>query len=386
MRVAFVTYDFKETGGQGRFSQGLVSALRKHGVEIDVVEPTTIHADWLSRAVTRFGRGVGFSCLLNLQLRSLLNSRGVDLIHANGGPGGVFLSLRQASPIMYTAHHTYSQQARLVDGQSWKSALAVAEKAGYRKVAAVTADTRSTADALIREYRIEPSKVSVIPCGVDFEVFRPTTESKSPHTCLFVGRLDARKGFSHLIRAWPRVVESRPDSKLVVIGTGPERTTSEKFLADAGLTHTVSFLGRVDTSELVRRYREAQCVAVPSVFEGFGLAALEALACGTRVVARDVEGLRDVVTQPEFGSLVPAADVEAFADAIIDEFHKPRAIIPETRASLIERYNWPVVAQQYTELYESVLLNSQTADHATALAVRLRDGTYKRTTRAADNP
>ncbi len=355
MRVAFVTYDFTETGGQGRFSRDFISALRNQGVEADVISPVTTKSGRLARAATRLGKSPGFSFPANLLLRSLVKDHRHDLVHANGGPGGVFIPFSLSLPVVYTAHHTYAQQARLIGAQGWKSALALAEKRSYKRARAIAADTQSTADSLINEYSLLPQTVSVIPCGIDFEVFRPTFTAKAPRTCLFVGRLDARKGFSHLVQAWAQVVKRLPDSKLFVIGDGPERQASEKFLIDAGIRDTVSFLGRVDTQELVRRYSEAQCVAVPSVFEGFGLAALEALACGTRVVARNVEGLRDVVTGQGLGSLVAADDIAAFADAIIEEFERPSLVDSDTRAQLVEQYAWPIVVRRYVELYEATL-------------------------------
>ena len=355
MRVAFLTYDFEETGGQGRFSQGLVSALRADGVDVDVIQPATTHSDRLSRAATRFGKGPGFSFLVNLHSRSILESGSADLIHVNGGPGGVLIPRSQACPVVYTAHHTYAQQASLVGGQGWKLVLALMEKRSYEKAHSIAAVSRSTADSIVTGYKTDPSKVAVVPNGLDFGLFRPAPVSKSPRTCLFVGRLDARKGFLHLIKAWPRVVERLPSSKLLVIGNGPERLAAEKYLAQEGIVHTVTFLGRVDSRELVRLYSEAQCVAVPSVFEGFGLAALEALACGTRVVARNVDGLRDVITDDDLGRLVAPNDIDALADAIVDEFDHPRGINSRTRARLVEKYDWTVVERQYRELYADAL-------------------------------
>jgi len=355
MRVVFVTYDFKEMGGQGRFSRGLVSALTNCGVETEIICPASTNLSWPSRAATRLGRNVAFSYLANLQLRSLLKDRGADLIHVNGGPGGVLIPVSHPVPVVYTAHHTYAQQARLIGGQGWKSLLAIVERKSYQAASTIAADTQSTADSLIREYGLTPANVSIIPCGLDFDLFRPTSTQKAPHTCLYVGRLDARKGFSHLVQAWKHVVARVQDSKLLVVGRGPERAAAEKFLLEEGMRDTVRFAGRVDTQELVRLYGEAQCVAVPSIFEGFGLAALEALACGTRVVARNVEGSRDVVTDPSHGSLVSKYDVLAFADAILQEFEQPRVVDVETRAKLTKEYDWAVIARQYLDLYESTL-------------------------------
>ena len=360
VRVILVTYDYKETGGQGRFSRGLVSALRDRNVEIEVISPETADSDRVLKAAARFGKNAGFSFPVNLRLRSLLESRGADLVHVNGGPGGVFVPLRQPVPVVYTAHHTYAQQARLVGGQGWKRLLAYAEEFSYRRATSIAADTQSTADSLIREYRLSPKKVNLIPCGLDFETFQPTKGKKIPGSCLFVGRFDSRKGLPHLLEAWAMVVKTQPGSRLSVIGDGPESSAALKRIAQLGIQDSVRFLGRVSTEELVRLYSEAQCVAVPSVFEGFGLAALEALACGTRVVARNVEGLRDVVNRPELGSLVAADDSIAFAEAIVKEFDEPQSVDGETRAWLAEQYGWQQIAARYVSLYEAGLQAAST--------------------------
>lgn len=354
MLVLFVTYDYGETGGQGRFSQGLVRALKRSGSEVDVISPESLNRT-SAQALTRWPGHPGFSLAAALELRSVVDSDGFDLLHVNGGPGGVFLPLPQRLPVVYTAHHTYAQQARLVGGQGWKRTLGFAEKLSYRNSCAIAADTPSTADSLLREYGIPAKLITIIPCGIDFEAFHPSQEPKASQTCLFVGRLDARKGFFHLIRAWTRVVRRHPEARLLVVGDGPERPGVERHLTEAGISASVSFLGRVDSEELVRLYGQAQCVVVPSVFEGFGLAALEALACGTRVVARNVEGLRDVITDRDLGTLVPPDDIEAFAEAIIDEFDHGSAIDPSTRARLMDKYDWAVVEREYRHLYADAL-------------------------------
>jgi glycogen(starch) synthase len=279
----------------------------------------------------------------------------IDLLHLNGGPGGVLLAAKPAAPTIYTAHHTYAQQVRHVPGQSWKRPLAALEARSYGYASVVTAVSRSTADSVLDELGVDPAKVTVIPNGFDPETFRPVRVHQIGESVLYVGRLDARKGFQFLIEAWARAVEVRRGPRLFVVGRGPLQRWAESYLEARRLLDSVAFLGRLPEQELVAWYNRVDAVAVPSRFEGFGLSALEAIACGTPVVATDVEGLRDVVLDGIDGTLVSFGDVEGYAQALTAAVGRRARVSAERLEQVQEQYRWPRIAGLYLDAYRRTL-------------------------------
>ena len=358
-KIGLVSYDYSTYGGQGRFTIG----LRRHlaasdDVQVRTLSPVQPHYDgdvMAGRALARLGRNLGFSLVASVSLRRWRDRYDIDLFHLNGGPGGVLLPWGTDQPLVYTTHHTYAQQARLVPGQRWKSQLAIFERLGYKSARAIAADTRSTAESLVGELSVPRNKTFVIPCGIDSQTFRPLGEPKLPRTALFVGRLERRKGFLFLLDAWCRLAKRDPSATLYVIGHGPERPRAEKVLAEHGLGASVVFLGRVNQEDLINWYNRVSCVVIPSVFEGFGLVALEALACGTPVVATDSEGLRDVIEDDTDGRLIAYGDVEAMSEALAEALATSKRLSDERREAVRAAYAWPNIAKRYELFYRAAL-------------------------------
>ena len=177
--------------------------------------------------------------------------------------------------------------------------------------------SESTRDDLVGR-GIDPSRIAVVHCGMDHEAYRPVPPgSKSPHpTVAFVGRLRRYKGVDWVIRAFPRVLQSIPEARLVVIGDGPDHERLESLARRSVSDHAVAFLGFLPRSEKARRLQEAWVVVQPSPKEGWGLTVIEAGASGTAVVAADSPGLRDSVRRDVTGLLVPFGDDSAMAEAL----------------------------------------------------------------------
>jgi glycosyltransferase involved in cell wall biosynthesis len=130
------------------------------------------------------------------------------------------------------------------------------------------------------------------------------------------------------------------------------------MLRELGLEHRVTFLGRQSLDELVRLYNEAQIVVSPSLYEGFGLPAVEAMACGTPVIATTAGAFPETIVDGETGVLVPPADSNALADAIASLLGDPqrRALMAAAGVKRVEgRFSWRVCATRTAELYEEVV-------------------------------
>ena len=321
-RGAIVTFDFSPPiGGQGRHTYELWRRLHEDpDIDLMVFSPLDNDLPGHRRVFSftlRFGRHFLFSLVLATVIERWRRKFDLDFMHLNGGPGGLLLPRRPGTALIYTVHHTYVQQSRVVPGQRWKRAFVPMERASYAKADVVTGDCLSTTIALREELGI--TKAFTVPSGVDTKVFRPLESERIPDSLLFVGRLDARKGIEHVVQAMPELLSRVPGARLHIIGRGPLEPQLRAAAEEGGFEDRVVYLGRVSNDDLVRWYNRAALVVVPSAFEGFGLAVLEAQACGAPVLATNTEGLRDLIDDGETGKLVAFAEPEELAAYLADQ-------------------------------------------------------------------
>jgi glycosyltransferase involved in cell wall biosynthesis len=178
--------------------------------------------------------------------------------------------------------------------------------------------SESTREDLVRR-GIARERVSVARCGLDQSAYRVDVapEDRRAPVVVFLGRLRRYKGAQWLLRAFPSVLKEVPDAALHIVGDGPYRPVLERLASSLGLSGHVSFLGALAHPGKVAALNAAQIAAVPSPKEGWGLTVIEANACGAPVVASRSPGLVESVRDGETGLLVPHADPQALAGAIV---------------------------------------------------------------------
>ncbi|TMG35236.1 MAG: glycosyltransferase family 1 protein [Chloroflexi bacterium] len=265
-----------------------------------------------------------------------------------------------------------------IDGES--DVRVAIEREAVRESAAIVAASTIELAELRQLYRADPSRVAVIPCGVDPEVFKPVRQADAREALgrdqcerlvLFVGRIEQIKGIDVLLRALGLLFQRHPDLRsdvcLLVVGgaldPGDDAPETEKILELRRLVHehrmeaNVAFVGSRDQEQLALYYAAADVCAVPSLTESFGLVALEAMACGTPVVGTRVGGLQTLIEDGESGLLVPAGDDTALAEAIhaVLTDHRLRTHLSHGARERAERFTWSRVGQRMTELYDKVL-------------------------------
>lgn len=241
----------------------------------------------------------------------------------------------------------------------------------------LVAATPREREQLMTFYGADPANITVIPPGVDLELFRPIprTEAKAHlgmpadhQMILFVGRIEPLKGIDTLLLAMARVVERDPSLRgefcVCIIGgeTEPENMSDEMRRLDGlreelGISDIVTFMGSRDQTELPYHYSAAEMILVPSYYESFGMVALEAMACGTPVVASDVGGLSFLVRDGETGFLVSEKDVDAWADKMLLLLRRPelREALGSRGVEIAQEYAWSRIADQILALYGDVL-------------------------------
>ncbi|MBI5747963.1 MAG: glycosyltransferase family 4 protein [Nitrospinae bacterium] len=178
---------------------------------------------------------------------------------------------------------------------------------------------------------IPQDKIMVVPNGVDEALFYPADKLSSrkktglpmeKRIILYVGRLSSEKGVNHLIDAVPRIRDKEPDILLVIIGTGGLLNKLMSQTKDLGIEGNVLFLGERLHSDIPVYINASELLLLPSLCEGCPNVVLEALACGTPVIASNVGGVPEIITSEDLGMLVYPADPDALADAVIKAFSK----------------------------------------------------------------
>ncbi len=193
--------------------------------------------------------------------------------------------------------------------------------------------------------------------GLDTGCFRPAPDvPRAPAELLCVGRAsDPNKGISVLVRALARLGR---EVKLTLVDRKSPGQEALKLARELGCAERIHVTGALSTEELVSAYQRATLVVVPSVYEGFGLPAAEAMACGTPVVATDAGALPEVLATGGGGLVVPAGDPDALAKGITTLLEQPEARA-ELSARAPERiraaYAWERVAERTEAVYRELL-------------------------------
>ena len=233
-----------------------------------------------------------------------------------------------------------------------------------RRAAALTV-VSAAMKARALELGARPENVRVMPMGVDARGrFAPGPSSdRVANELLFVGRLVAKKGVAHLVRALALVRERRPDVRLTIVGAGPLEAELRAEAHARRLEAHVAFAGAVPNEELPAYYRRAAALVVPSVVaadgdqEGLGLVIGEALACECAVVASDLPAIRDLIQDGVTGLLARPGDAADLAGKIVQMLGDPaRAarMARQGRGLVLERFDWQSVGRGYEELLSAV--------------------------------
>ena len=197
-------------------------------------------------------------------------------------------------------------------------------------------------------------QIEVIPNFVDLDLFHPGAgepRADGPPTVVHVSNFRTVKRVPWLVRAFAAASEVE-DARLILVGDGPDQDECRRLVGELGLGPRVTFLGTRDA--LPELLAPADVYALASAEESFGLSALEAMACGTPVVATDVGGVSEVVEDGVSGHLAPATDLEAFARCLADllgDRDRARAMGERARARAEEHFGRRVIVARYEDLY-----------------------------------
>lgn len=209
--------------------------------------------------------------------------------------------------------------------------------------------------------------LTIIPNGVDPELFvklpaKPKFKiADNDRVVFFIGRLVPEKGVWQLIQAFHQVLYKVPDAKLFIGGKGPMKSALDKLAADLGIAEKIFYTGFLKEDMRNYLYAKAQVAVFPSLYEPFGIVALEAMATNTPVIVGNVGGLAEIVQDGENGLTVAAGSVDELARAIIKLLSDAdTAAKLKTNGSQTIRtiYSWDAIADSTISVYERVLSES----------------------------
>ncbi|MDM5315059.1 glycosyltransferase [Fictibacillus sp. b24] len=207
-------------------------------------------------------------------------------------------------------------------------------------------------------------EISITPFGVDLDVFKPMAKAEKANIQIgIVKALSDKYGIGTLIKAFKKVHEKHHNTELVIVGGGPQLDDYKKLSADLSISEHVKFAGRIPNTKVPEFINEMDIFTVPSRDqESFGVAAVEAMACGVPVVVTNVGGLPEVVMEGETGFIVPKEDPEKLAAAINQLIENKEERIRMGQSGVVhvrKEYDWYENASRMEKLYQQTLRQSQ---------------------------
>ena len=324
--------------------------------------------------------GFGEPSAFSLRAREELQRRreSFDIVHDNQCLGGGMLGmLRDGWPMLTTLHHPITVDRQLAlshvtnpwqwfTTQRWFGFLRMQLRV-VRQLPAVVTVSQSSRSDIVDQMGVTPERITVVPVGVDHTVFRPVPGTRPvPGRIMVTSSSDVpMKGLVPLLEAVAKLRAER-EVELVVIGRPRPGGRVDRAIQRLSLSDTVRCVSGISDAELARLYGEAEVAVVPSLYEGFSLPAIEAMACGVPVLATTGGALPEVVGRDgETALLVPPDDPGALAQGIgrlLDDPDLRDRLGAAGRERVLRRFTWEVTARGTAECYRSVLAGRPLGD------------------------
>lgn len=375
-------------GGLGQHVTELVPSLAALGIEVHLLTPRWVKAksreEFASARVYRVPSPRGeltdyyqASWKANLIFedharRLWESSGGFSLIHAHDwlvGFAACALKRRFSIPLVSTIHATEMGRAGgELQSAMQKSIHDVEWWLTYESERVICA-SQFMAQEVKNHFQVAEEKLRVIPNGVRSErfqllfsqnpdEFRNRFAAKEEPLVLFVGRLVQEKGAQILVEAAPLVLAQYPKVKFIITGTGSMEQEIKKRVLELGVTERFVFTGFISDEERDQLYKVADLCVFPSLYEPFGIVALEAMAAGTPVVVSEVGGLAEVVRHSETGIFVHPGSPGSLAWGIMHTLEHPQFARMRAAAAYqiaAAEYNWEHIAARTVEVYQEAL-------------------------------
>lgn len=385
VKVCLVSWEFppRIVGGIARHVFGLAKALAKDGNDVSVVTldfpgtPTyeELEGFKIYRSETEVGHPnfLTWTFLFNHFLEKLLavanRDTNFEIIHIHDwlvAPAGIGFKSFLDKPLVCTMHSTEHGRSSLhnpdsytIDGMEWWSCY----EAGR-----IIVTSHSMKGEVCGHFRVPSEKVDVIPNAIEIEKYdievdrwsvrRRFGVSDHEKMVLYIGRLVPQKGVEYLIRAIPRISERFHEVKFVIVGEGWMRSQLEWLANQTGQRWRINFTGFIPDRDLIELTKSADVMLVPSVYEPFGIVALEGMAARVPVVISKVGGLAEVVEHDKTGVYVYPRSLDSIAwgvGRVLSDHGYKDWLVGNAYETVKSRFSWDAIAKQTMDVYKRVL-------------------------------
>ena len=311
-------------------------------------------------------------------LRALRQRRAdFDIVHDNQVLAYGLLGIpRLGLPLVTSIHHPISVDRRIELAQArgwsrltkrrWYSFVRMQARVA-RRVGAIMTGSESSRDDILRDFKVPPANVRVVPLGVDTRLFHPRQAPRVPGSIIAVASADSPvKGIPTLLRAFAKLATER-DASLTVVGKPAPGGPTEKLIGELSLGDRVRFVTGISDDDLAALVARAEVAVVPSLYEGFSLPAVEHMASGTPLVASRTGALPEVVG--DAAMLVSPGDPEELAAALrrLQDSPAERERLSAASVERVqERFAWSAVAKATVAEYRRAIVERAAKDAAAA--------------------
>ena len=401
LKIGLLSYrSHPYSGGQGIYVKHLSKALAELGHEVDVISgqpypeldervnlvklpslnifeeedrfrsfkmnylmnPLSLF-EWLSVMTGGFPEPYTYGVRVNRYLKKRLGD--YQIIHDNQSLSYALLHIQQNFPLVTTIHHpiTRDHKLELENAKNWKQRLSSNRWHGFlrmqKKVApslkAIITPSHSSKIDISNEFSVNKDFIDVVHNGIDTEIFKPNDNKKRiKNRIITTASADVPlKGLKYLINALPKIILLYPDTELVVIGKAKNNGETMKLIKKLNLLPHIHFKSNLKEDDIVDLYASAQLAVIPSLYEGFGFGAGEAMSCGVPLISTLSGGLQDIVEGSCY-EIEPGSSVQ-IENAVIDLFdneEEMKRVALLGRKRILEKFNWRQAAKGYLAIYE----------------------------------
>ncbi|MCS7093679.1 MAG: glycosyltransferase family 4 protein [Candidatus Aenigmarchaeota archaeon] len=292
-------------------------------------------------------RNLSFSIFSIIPLIKVILKEKPDLIHIHYGVFQSILGLLSrifGKKIVYTVHgfSGWRMSKKII-----RNLVTLILNHSYKVVCVSPAVVED-----LGKFGVKKRKMVYIPNGINFKDFK-IKHRKVKKNITFFGRLHKQKGVEYLILAFKKIYKSHRDFKLIIIGDGPDRKRLEEMCGD--IANRVIFTGYVDRKKLIRYLMESCMIVLPSLYEGFPLALLEAMCSGRPVITTNIKPIRSVVKDGVI--FVGVKDVEGLSRRIIKliKNQRLREFIGRKGREVAKKFDWSFVVDEHIKLYNLLI-------------------------------
>ena len=296
------------------------------------------------------------------------NNLKLDVLLDNQSLSSSLLEIQAHYPLAVTIHHpiTKDHKLEMQNAINWKERLSSSRWHNFlpmqKKVAPqlknIICVSQPSKEDVISEFKVDEKKITVIPNGIDIGIFKPSSIKKSlSFRIVTTASADIPlKGLRHLILALPRVIRQFPLTSLTVIGKSPEKSNLNKLIDDLDLEDKITFRSGISEKEIVKTYHDSDIAVIPSLYEGFGFGAGEAMACGVPLISTDSGGLKQVIGDAALK--IKPGSVNEIEEGILKLFTEEKIrqeLAKKGRERMEEFFDWKIAASAYIEVFKKII-------------------------------